>query len=140
MKLLLDSSMLIFNFEFPHSNSRIIFDLALAKKIDATASEKALIEVSRVLSMKKEAPFVRLVQNVIQKNCTIVPISQIGKEMQQWRGKIKEKDLEHLATAKHVNADYIIAFDRDFEPFKEYRTPRRFVQEILKQPAFQTDY
>ena len=64
----------------------------------------------------------------------------VEKELAAWRGKIKEKDLEHLATAKALKLKFIVALDRDFEPFEEYCTPKEFVEKILKIRGFQTDY
>lgn len=56
------------------------------------------------------------------------------------KGKVKEKDLEHLATAKSLGLKFIVAFDRGFEPFPEYYTPKEFVEKILKLKGFETDY
>ena len=46
--------------------------------------------------------------------------------MRQLRGTIKEKDLEHLATARASGID-IIAYDKDFDGLKEYFTPKEFL-------------
>ena len=131
---------MIFNFDIPESNSRIIFDLVISGKLEGVISEKAITEVKRVFSLNKNERFTHQLEQKLRKNFKVVPLYEIEKEMQELRGKIKEKDLEHLATAKHVSADYIIAFDRDFEPFKEYITPRKFVEKILKFRPFETEY
>ena len=49
--------------------------------------------------------------------------------MEKWRGKIKDKDLEHLATVKYLGLKYLIAYDYHFEDFEEYRTPKQFITE-----------
>ena len=56
----------------------------------------------------------------------IVPEEQYVEEMGRLRGTIKEKDLEHLATARASGID-IIAYDRDFDGLKECFTPKEFL-------------
>lgn len=140
MKLLLDSSAIIFAFEYPHCNSRIIVDLVVAKKLQGVISEKALVESKRIFALNKKEGFLYLLELNLRRNFQVVKVQDVQKEMQKWRGKIKEKDLEHLATAKALKLPYIVAFDRDFEPFPEYYTPKRFVEKVLNLKAFETDY
>ncbi len=140
MKLLLDSSTVIFSFEHPHSNSRIIFDLILAKKLQGTISEKAVVEIKGMFSAKKNEKFLYVLEKTLRQNFEIIPLNKIIKEIDKWQGKIKEKDLAHLATAKALGIKFIVAFDRDFEPFAEYYTPKQFVEKILKLKGFETEY
>lgn len=140
MKLFLDSSTIIFAFEYPESNSRIIFDLIVAGKIEGVISEKAIIETKRVFSLKKDERFLYLLESILRKTLTVISLSDIFANVEKWRGKIKEKDLEHLATVKGLKLQFLVALDRDFEPFPEYITPKKFVENILKLKAFQTDY
>ncbi len=140
MKLLLDSSAIIFAFEYPHCNSRIIFDLVAAKKLEGVISEKAIEESKRMFALNKKEGFLYLLELDLRRNFQVIPVKAVQKEMQKWRGKIKEKDLEHLATAKALKLPYLVAFDRDFEPFPEYHAPKKFVEVILKMKAFETDY
>ncbi|MBI5635438.1 PIN domain-containing protein [Candidatus Micrarchaeota archaeon] len=140
MRALLDSSAIIFSFEYPNSNSRLVFDLVQEGKLSGVVSEKALAEVKRVFSLRKNERFLFLLEKIIRKNFEVVPRSEIGREIKYWRGKIKEKDLEHLATAKNRKVKYIIALDRDFEKFAEYHTPKKFVEKALKIRGFETEY
>ncbi len=140
MKLLLDSSAVIASFQFPFSNSRIIFDLVLRGKVRAVVSEKVLYEVKNFLLYKHSERLAYGFEMVIRKNFEVIPVNDVRKEMNKWREKIKEKDLEHLATAKHLGLKYIVAFDRDFESFSEYFTPKQFVEKILKMKPFETEY
>jgi hypothetical protein len=39
--------------------------------------------------------------------------------MNQYRGKIKEKDLEQLAVVKKLGLKYLVSYDRDFASFQE---------------------
>lgn len=140
MKLLLDSSAIIFAFEYPYSNSRIILDLVIAKKLQGGVSEKAIDETKRMFSHSKTERFLYMLELDIRRNFEVIPISEVKEEMEKWRGKIKDKDLEHLATAKALKLNYIIAFDRDFESFPQYFTPKQFVESVLKIRPFETEY
>ena len=51
-------------------------------------------------------------------------------EMNKYKGKIKEKDLEQIAVTKELNIKYLIALDRDFNDFEEYITPRKFIKSM----------
>ena len=140
MNLLLDSSTIIFRFENPLSNSRIIFDLILERKLNGVVSERAVEEVKKVLTYSKNEHFAYYIENTIRRNFKVVPLAGVEREMRKWRGRIKEKDLAHLATAKSLGLKYIVALDRDFKPFKEYYTPKEFIEKILKLKGFETDY
>ncbi len=58
--------------------------------------------------------------------------------MNRLRGTIKEKDLEHLATATSPGID-IIAYDRDFDGIDGYITPKQFL-ETMKLKYFDSVY
>ena len=63
-------------------------------------------------------------------SCQIIEKDFIEEEIKRLRGAIKEKDLEHIATVKALYLKYLVGFDRDFKPFKEYFTPKKFVKEF----------
>ena len=46
------------------------------------------------------------------------------------KGKIKRKDLEHIATVRLKEIQWLIAYDEDFEVFPEYITPREFIKKM----------
>lgn len=129
-KLYADSSMIINAIARPKSNSALIMELVRERALEAATSEKTIAEVRNYfarIGMEKQA---YLAERLIRQSFKIITIGDIQKEMRKWRGKIKTKDLEHLASAKKMKLQYIVAFDRDFEPFKEYRTPKQFVDEL----------
>ncbi len=70
-----------------------------------------------------------LSERFVIQSFTVVPVTEVGEQLLKWRGKIKEKDLAHLATAKALRLPVIVAIDRDFKPFREYRTPKAFLKE-----------
>ncbi len=140
MKVLLDSSTIIFSFECPNSNSRIVFDLVIDGKLKGVISEKAIQEVKNVFSLKRDQRFLHLLEMLLIKNFEVIPLNKIQKHMKKWKGKIKEKDLAHLATAKAFKLKYIVALDRDFSNFSEYKTPKQFVEKVLEMQSFNTEY
>ena len=71
--------------------------------------------------------------------CDIIKRDEITHELEKWKCKIKDKDLEHVATAKLLRLKYLVSLDRDFEKFEEYRTPKQFIIELGLKP-YQTDY
>ena len=50
--------------------------------------------------------------------------------MKKFRGKIKEKDLENLATVKALKINFLVSFDRDYKEFEEHFTPKQFLIKI----------
>ncbi len=76
-----------------------------------------------VLKELKDKDFASLSFSFIHSTFEIVPQEQYSEEMD------KEKDLEHLATARSIGID-IIAYDRDFEGIEEYFTPKRFLESL----------
>jgi hypothetical protein len=50
--------------------------------------------------------------------------------MDRYRGQIKEKDLEQIAVAKMLGLKYLVSYDRDFEAFEEYKTPKEFIKTL----------
>lgn len=64
------------------------------------------------------------------RTCTVVLSADVKKEMTKYKKLIKDKDLEQLATVKKFGIKFLVAYDRDFENFEEYITPKSFVKEI----------
>lgn len=59
----------------------------------------------------------------------------VREEMDRYRGQIKEKDLEQIAVAKRLGLKYLVSYDRDFEAFEEYKTPKEFIKALNLQSA-----
>ncbi len=77
----------------------------------------------------KNKDFASLSFSFVHSSFEIIPPDQYSEEMNKLRGTIKEKDLEHLATARSLGIA-IIAYDRDFENVKEYFTPKEFLKSM----------
>ncbi len=130
-QLFIDSSVIIRAFlqEDETTNSALVLKLILEKKISGIISRKVVEEVKRFFSLKRGEKFAYSVEIILKKKFLIVEKTEIEKELIELSGKIKDKDLEHLATAKKYGAR-ILAFDRDFQPFEEYITPKKFLEKL----------
>lgn len=139
MRLFLDSSTIIYNFEYEESNSAIIFNMILEGKFQGIINEKVIEEVRRYMIRRRDRQFAYLVESILRTNFEVHYLFEIENEMRKWEGKIKRKDLEHLATVKEFKIPYLIAFDVDFIDFEEYFTPKEFLNN-LDIKGFNTDY
>jgi len=137
-RLFVDSSAIIYGLECPQSNSSTLLRLIRDKKLRAATSEKALREVKAFLALKRGEKLAYCGEVFVKRNFTIIGRKEIEAEVKTFRGRIKEKDLEHLATAKKLGAR-IVALDRDYAPFKEYVTPKQLVRELGLKPR-DTEY
>ncbi|ODS42882.1 MAG: hypothetical protein MSIBF_06350 [Candidatus Altiarchaeales archaeon IMC4] len=108
-------------------------------EVHAIVSEKVLREVNGYFQRIQGRHYAFLIATLIRKNFEIVSRSDITKEVKKWRGSINEKDLEHLATVKHLKLSELVAYDRDYENHQEYTTPKRFLKK-LKLEYSETEY
>jgi hypothetical protein len=58
----------------------------------------------------------------------------LREEMERMKGLVPRKDLEVVAAIRVFGADRLVAFDRHFDEMKEYRTPKRMVEEFGVRP------
>lgn len=139
LKVFLDTNIFIYAFEFPDSNSKKVIDLLNNGAIEAAISEgvyREIINYFKKFYGKDAASKFRIYLSEI---CEIIYEDEIQKEMRELEGKIKQKDLPQIASAKHLGIKYLVSFDEDFSAFEEYTTPKRFI-EILNLKPKQTEY
>jgi len=130
----------IYAFEFPGSNSKKIVDLLNQNKFEAIISERVIKEVTTYFQKYYSKDLASGFRNYLLLSCTVIPASYVQEEMSRYRGKIKEKDLEQLAVVKKLGfKKYLLSYDRDFETFEEYRTPKEFIQ-ILNLEALKEEF
>ncbi len=135
----IDTNVFIFSFEYPASNSRRITDQLNEGKIDAVVCDKVVKEVIRYFERHHTTDLARLFRRYLVGSCIIVPRDEVDNEMDNLRGKIKEKDLEQISVVRKYGIKYIVSYDRDFESFEEYVTPKKFI-EILGIKAYNSEY
>ncbi len=97
--------------------------------------ELVLEETSIVLERTYGPRVVFPARSFLMRLCTLIPrASLLRDEMEKARGLVPEKDLEVLAAVRVFNADCLVAYDRHFERLREYRTPKKTVEEFGVKP------
>ena len=76
-----------------------------------------------------------LFRDYLLRTCVLVFPDDLKREMLRYRKLIKAKDLEQVAAVKKRGIKYLLSYDRDFEPFEEYITPKAFIKESGVKPA-----
>lgn len=130
LRVFLDTNIFIYAFEFPQSNSARIIELLNQNEIEGIISERVLQEVIMYFRKYYKKDLAGAFRNYLLLSCAIIPSSQVQEEMNRLRDKIKEKDLEQLAVTRKLGLKYLVSFDRDFEPFDEYKTPKKFIEAL----------
>jgi predicted nucleic acid-binding protein len=133
-KAFLDSNIFVYAFEFEDSNSSIIIDLLNNGEIEAFVSGRVLLEVTRYFRRFHGRNLSGLLRNYMLHSCTMVLSEELKMTTKPLEGSIKEKDLEQLAAVKVLGLRRLVSFDRHFEPFEEYTTPRQFVESLGMRP------
>ena len=129
-RVFIDTSIFIYAFEFPNSNSNKIIGLLNKREIEAVVSTRVLKEVTKYFEKHHNLALARLFRRYIVNSCFIVSAETVKEITNKLRGQIKEKDLEQLAVVKKFKLKYLIAYDKDFEKVEEYMTPREFVRKF----------
>ncbi len=127
-KIFLDSTVFIYSFEMPHSNSKTIIQLLNENKIDAVTSTRVIKEVARYFENFYDLELARKFRKYIISSSIVIPEDLVKDFMHKLKGKIKEKDLEQLAVVRKYNIQYLISYDRDFKNIEEYKTPKEFIK------------
>jgi len=138
-RVFLDTNIFVFSFEFPESNSNKVIGLLNKGQIEAITSEQVLKEVQAYFKRFYDKDLASSFRDYILRTCTVMFSSDVKREVLQYKGLIKDKDLEQLATAKKLGIKFLLSYDRDFENFDEYITPKKFIKEMGIKSA-STDY
>ena len=127
-KIFLDSTVFIYSFERPNSNSRKIIWLLNENRITAITSTRVIKEVTKYFENFYDIGLARKFRKCIISSCIMIPESIVSDFMRKLKGTIKEKDLEQLAVVRKYNIKYLISYDRDFKNIEEYKTPKEFIK------------
>ncbi len=136
----LDSNVFIYG-RLETCNSRLVIFLAQLREFEAFTSELVVEEVERFFreEVSREAGYLakRLVESIAQ----IVRRDEIVGELRHLRGRIKERDLENLATVRHSMLNYLVSYDEDYRKarVREYIKPKSFVKLFGLEP-YGTEY
>lgn len=138
MKVYIDSSAIIYAFEFKESNSRRILDLIIRGEIEAYIAQKVIDEVKRFFTRNRGEIIWNAVRAILTRHFKLIDSSNYSVE--KYRGMIKDKDLEHLAAFRDSKLDMLIAYDRDFKEIHGYVTPKDFLVKINKSPTNEFEF
>jgi len=133
-RVFLDSNVFVYAFEFRDSNSAMIIDMLNDGEIEAFVSGRVLKEVTGYFRRFHGRKLSGLFRNYLIQSCTIVLGEELRSAMKRLEGSIKDKDLEQLAAVKALGLRHLVSFDRHFEPFEEYSTPRRLIESLGMKP------
>lgn len=134
-RVFLDTNIFIYAFEFPDSNSGKVIELLNKGQIEAVISERVVKEVQAYFKKFHSKDLSALFRDYLLRTCVLVFQSDLKSEMLKYKKLIKAKDLEQVATVKKLGIKYLLSYDRDFEPFQEYITPKEFIKELGVKPA-----
>ena len=133
-RVFLDTNIFIYAFEFSESNSNKIIGLLNKNQIEAVISERVLKEVHTYFKKFYNKDLAAFFRYYLLRTCIVVLSASIKKEMIKYKKLIKDKDLEQLATVKKMGIKFLVAYDRDFEKFEEYITPKAFIRQMGIKP------
>ena len=139
LRVFLDTNVFIYVFEFSECNSNKIINLLNKGQIEAIISEQVLKEVQAYFKKFYSKDLAATFRDYLLRTCTIVFSADVKREMLKYKKMIKSKDLEQLAAVKKLGIKFLISYDRDFENFEEYITPKEFVKEMGMKAAL-NDY
>lgn len=129
-RVFLDTNVFIYAFEFPKSNCGKIIELLNEGQIEAVISERVVKEVQTYFKKFYTKDLASTFRDYLLRTCTVVFSVDVEEEIAKFKGMIKEKDLEQLATVKKLGIKFLVAYDKDFENFEEYITPKAFIKEM----------
>lgn len=126
----LDSNVFIYG-TLENCNSRLVTLLAQLGEFDVIVSSLVVEEVERFFreEVSREAAFLarRFVETLARR---IVSRNEMVSELRDFKGQIKDRDLENLAAVRHAKVKHLVSYDVDYKKahVKEYVTPKEFVK------------
>ena len=138
-QVFIDSNVFINGLLFKDSNSRLVLELVESGRLKGYASSTVAREVHRFFSEELGRKEGHYAMQYVGSLCIVMDDSEAKNEAKKLEGKIKEKDLPNIAITRLLGLKFLISFDRDYVPFKEYSTPKKFIEKIGLY-SFKTDY
>lgn len=139
--MVFDSSAIVVGLSLSESNSSLVLQAARAGEFARIALPELVIEESSTVMQRiygRKAAYATRV--FLLRLCTIIPRGpRLTEEIERARGVVPDKDLEVLAAVRVMQADRLVPYDRHFQGLKEYRTPKRMVEDLGFEP-YNTEY
>lgn len=130
LRVFLDTNVFIYAFEFPECNSSKVINLLNKGQIEAIISERVLKEVQAYFKKFYRKDLASAFRDYLLRTCSVVFSVDVKREMVKYKKMIKSKDLEQLAVVKKLGLKFLVSYDRGFENFEEYTTPKEFIKEM----------
>ena len=130
LRAFLDTNVFIYAFEYPNSNSAKIIYLLNKGELRVVISDRVIIEIYKYFKKYYNKKIADTFRKYLLKTCIVIIKDLVTDKMAELKDKIKEKDLEQIAVVKKLNLKYLISYDRDFENFEEYKTPKELLIEL----------
>ncbi len=131
-RIFLDTNVFIYGFEYKESNSAKIIEALNKREVEGIICEYVIKEVTHYFEKFYSKELANLYKRYLLHSCIIIRRDRLVSTMDVFKGKIKDKDLEQLAAVKKLGIKFLLSYDRDFENFDEYRTPKKFLKEMNK--------
>lgn len=128
MKIFLDTNVFVYGLTQRESNSAKILELLQSGAITAFTSQLVVEEVNGVFRRLYGREEAYIAIKYVKKTCHVIPRKNILLHLDAFRGMVKEKDLENLVTVKRRKIRFLVAYDRDYKGFPEYKSPKEFVK------------
>lgn len=136
----IDTNIFIYALEIEKSNSSIITRLLNQGEIEGIVSERVLKELYFYIKTRmRNEKLAKEIRDFVYSSCIVISNEFVKDYIAKFEGKIKDKDLEQLAAVKKLGIKFLISYDRDFEEFDEYITPKSFVKLMGLKP-FETEF
>lgn len=135
MRVFLDANVFIWALWRPQSNSARIVELALAGRLDAVVDGVVVEEVSRNVKAGLGRSEAWVYREQIRRRLEVIPQARCIEAVSLAPEDLKQADRLHLAATRLSGADFLVAYDADFNGIPEYVTPNAFVRRIGKPVA-----
>ncbi len=133
-RVVIDTNVFVYGFEFPYSNSAKIMKLINEGEIEAVITQTVLDETVRYFKNFHGKELAAEFRHYLLEVCVIITEPELKAEMAANRGKINDEHAQKIAAAQHLQLK-LVSYDRDFEGFEEYIIPREFIKKSGRQPA-----
>ena len=104
-----------------------MIDLLNKGHIEAVVSSMVFMEVLNYFNKYHGEKLSKYFRKYLSQVCFLIPAKFAEAAMESLNGQIKDKDLEQIAVVRKLGITHLVAYDRDFKLFKEYTTPKEFI-------------
>ncbi len=126
-RIVIDTNVFVYGFEFPDSNSAKIIGLTNEGEIEAVITQQVLDETVRYFKNFHGKELAAEFRHYLLEVCVIFTKPELKEDTARNKGKINDKDAQQIAAAQHLQLK-LVSYDRDFEGFEEHIAPQEFIK------------